>query len=88
VYDGVDTDYIFYEGSDGKLNRALYYGQSISNVKELNPLARGSKLSTTYDSSKSNNGATVFYQADGDHKEIQYETINRSGQKLQSGVVD
>jgi hypothetical protein len=70
------------------LVRALYYGQSISNLRELTTLAQDSKMSATYDPSDSNNGATVFFQAESDPKEIQYETINRSGQKLQSGVVN
>jgi hypothetical protein len=68
--------------------RALYYGQSISNVNELTTLAHDSKISATYDASNSNNGATVFFQAERDPNKIQYETINRSGQELQNGVVD
>ncbi len=88
VYDGQSTDYIFYEDSGGKLDRALYYGQSITDVEQMATVASGSKFSASYNSSSSNAGATIFYQADSDMKEIQFKTINRSGQILQSGVVE
>lgn len=87
AYDGISTDYIFYESSDNNLVRALYYGQSISNVQSLATLATGSKLSAAFDDSGASDGATVFFQAEGNTTEIQYQTIDRSGNILQSSVV-
>ena len=87
AYDGISTDYIFYESSDNKLVRALYYGKSISDVQNLAMLASGSKLAASYDGSASIDGATVFFQAEGNSTEIQYKTIDRSGNVLQEAVV-
>lgn len=87
AYDGISTDHIFYEGPDNKLVRALYYGDSISNLKNLDTLASGSKLSASFnDSAGANSGTTVFFQDASDPKEIQYETVDRSGNVVQAGV--
>ena len=68
--------------------RTLYFGQSISELKVLPILAHDSKISASYDTSNLINGATVFFQPESNPNEIQYETIDRTGKQLQSGVVN
>ena len=88
AYDGVSTDHIFYRDYSNQLIRALYYGQEITDFLEIATVADGTKLSAMYDSSNSNNGATVFYQPSNNKKSVEYLTINRSGQELSSGTVE
>lgn len=82
--DGASTDHIFYEVNN-ELTRSLYYGQGFSNLETLGPVARGSKLSATYDTSYL--GAMVYYQEANNASAIGYQEINRSGQKVRNGTV-
>ena len=88
TYDGFSTDYIFYQDANDQLIRALYYGQQITDLEEIAVIKADSKLSATYGSSHSNDGAMVFYQNATNTKAISYETVNRSGDKLLSGTVE
>ena len=88
AYDGVSTDHIFYQDTDNQVIRALYYGSGITDFQEIAQATDNSKLSATYDTSSSNNGATIFYQPSNNTKAVEYQTTNRSGQELRSGIVE
>lgn len=85
--DGGSTDHIFYQTSDGHIQHALYYGQSLSGFESLQAAAQGSKLTAAYYSANSDDGAMFMYQNATSSTRISFDQVTGSGQQIASGVV-